>query len=96
MSDKPKIETSLAETIPPLELDHKLAYELLLATDPKVLTDPDFDKLVTGYRDQRRRRAAMMLEKKLKAEERERKKAEVAARKAEKEAKRKAKENEGK
>lgn len=90
-ADPKEIQTSLAAEIPPLELDHKQAYELLLNSDPKTLSDPDFDKLVVGYREERRQRAAKMLERNQAKQARERKKAEAAAKRLEREAKKAAK-----
>lgn len=77
-------ETSLAEHIPPLEADHAAALERYLAASARDLTDAEFDDMIRLFREKRRLEAAARIE-------RERKRAENAAKKLAREAKKAAK-----
>lgn len=74
-------ETSLAETIPPMEADHKAALEKYLATSARDLTDADFDVMVRLYREKRRIDASARLERERKRTEKETKRIEREAKK---------------
>lgn len=67
MSPKPPtpINTPLAVEVPPLELTPDQAYQLLLDSDPATISDPDFEKLVTAYREKRQKMASAVLARKM-------------------------------
>ncbi len=78
------IASALAAHIPPMELDHKAALELLYQQQIREMADTDFEALVRHYRECRRQDAAKRLT-------RERTRAANAAKKADLDARRKAK-----
>ena len=77
-----KIATALAANIPPMELDHKAALELLYQQEIREMGEPDFEAMVRHYREARRQDAARHLEREIKRRAAADKKAQIAARKA--------------
>lgn len=89
--EKRPVETSLAEHIPAMEVDHRAALEMLYAINAREMSDADFEKLVRSYREKRRQDAAKRMARDRLRAEAAQKKLDIAARKVEREAKKIAK-----